>query len=154
MLDIKFIRENKVKVKQAAINKKIDVDLDKLLELDSTYKNLLVDVQRLREERNLNTKSLSSVPSKEQIEKGKDLKEALEKAESALKKVKENFDALLKIVPNIPDKSVPIGRGEEDNVAIRKWGEIKKFQFKVKDHLSLGESLDIIDTKSAAEISG
>lgn len=154
MIDINLIRNNPRDVQKAAKDKNVDINVDHILEIDKKYKELSITVQKLREERNILTDSMKGKPSKEQIEKGKALKERLEKAEHSLKtawdKLKEKFYQ----IPNIAKKDVKVGKDESANEIIRKYKEPTKFDFTPKDHLELGEALNIIDVKSAAKVSG
>lgn len=147
MLDIRFIREHSEVVKKAAEDKGFDIDIDHILAIDAKYRELSRSVQNLREERN-------QIAREKDIEKGKALKEKLEKEEHALKAVEEELrDWLLKI-PNLPKQDVKIGKDESENEVVKKHGNPKKFTFTTKDHLELGELLDIIDVKRAAKVSG
>ncbi len=147
MLDIKFIRENPSLVQQAAKDKGIEVNIDHLLHMDARYRELATLVQKLREERN--------VAAKEQnIEKGKEIKEKLEKEEQLLGPLKEELEMEILKVPNPAADDVKVGEGEKGNEIIRKFKEPTQFQFTPKDHLDLGETLNIIDTKRGAKVSG
>lgn len=147
MIDIKILRENPQLVQKAAADKGIEVNVRHILELDKKVHDLDTSVQKLREERNIFAKEKN-------IEKGKSLKVQLDKEENALKAVSEELEAELLKIPNLPAKDVHAGKDETENKEIKKWGKIKKFSFTPKDHLELGESLDIIDVKRAAKISG
>lgn len=147
MLDINFIRNNKELVKKAVESKKSNVDIDKLLRIDQEKRQLQQQVDELRQQRNL--------ASREQnIESGKSLKNELGALEKQLGQLNNEFLDLLWQVPNIPLPDVPFGRDETENQVIRKWGEPAKLSFTPKDHLELGESLGIIDTQTAAKVSG
>ncbi|MBI2031376.1 MAG: serine--tRNA ligase [Candidatus Levybacteria bacterium] len=146
MLDIKFIRENGETVQKGIRNKGSDVDIKHILETDSKQKELSLSVQKLREERNVAAREKN-------IEKGKKIKEKLEKEEHELRSLEDRIKELLLKIPNLPLKDVPIG-DESRNEVIKKVGEIKKFDFEPRDHLTLGESLDIIDVTKAAKVSG
>ena len=154
MLDLNFIRENPQLVQKAAKSKNIDVNIDHILEIDKKNKELSISVQKLREERNRLTDSIRGKPTTEQIEKGKNLKEKLERQEHASKAVWEELKRKLYEIPNVAKRDVKVGKDESKNEVIRKYKESTKFSFKPKDHLELGESLDIIDVKSAAKVSG
>jgi len=78
----------------------------------------------------------------------------LRRLEPDLKAVAEELKLVLAQIPNIPAKDVPVGRDESDNVEIKKWGKVKKTSFKPKDHLDLGEALDVIDVKRTVKVSG
>ncbi len=147
MLDIKFIRENPSKVQKAAEHKGIRVNIDHLLKIDQEYRELHTQVQTLQAERN-------RLAKERDIEGGKKLKTELEQKEHALSALKEEFDNELLKVPNLPKDDVEVGKDESANEVIRKHKELTKFDFKPKDHLELGEVLDIIDVQRASKVSG
>lgn len=154
MLDINLIRNNPEKIQKAAKDKNIDVNIEHILEIDKKYKELLIAVQKLREERNVLTQSMKGKPTSEQIGKGKKLKEKLEKEENALKAVWEELKKELLKIPNPAKPGVKVGKDDTENEILRKVGTPAKFNFKPKDHLEIGEALDIIDVKAAAKVSG
>ena len=157
MLDIKYIRENSDIVKEAAKNKLIKVDIDRLLEIDEIVRKLNKEVDELREKRNKLSLLIptQSSPDKEQnISIVKDLKEQISLAEAKISPIKEEFDALMYTVPSVPFAEVPIGKTDEENIEIKRVGEIPKFNFKIKDHVELAESLDLIDVPRAVKIAG
>lgn len=154
MLDIKFIRENSKIVKKAIKDKGIDLDLDHILEIDGKHKELLISVQKIREERNKLTDLIKGKPTSEQIKKGKELKEKLEKDENALRAVAEELKLLLLKVPNIPAAETPIGPDSKFNKEISKWGKIPEFNFPIKSHMDIGKDLDMVDFIAGAKISG
>ena len=149
MLDIKFIRENPDKVKEACRAKKEEVDIDRLVELDKKYLRLLQKLEELRHKRRESSKK----PPK----KGATLKyskEELKKYEEETRKVKEERNKLLLEVPNLPAPDVKFGQSELDNEVIRTWGKKTAFDFEPMDYLTLAESLDLIDVKRAGKVSG
>ncbi len=146
MLDIKFIRENPKKVQKGAKNKGIDINVEHILELDNKVRGLDAIVQKLREERNKTAKERN-------IEKGKELKVKLEKEENALNAVSEEFKNAILEIPNLPFEDVPLGNKDNFEV-IKTEGKPTKFDFTPKDHLELGETLDIIDIQRASKVSG
>ena len=152
MLDINFIRNNPEKVKQGCQNKNVDIDIPKLLELDKKKKEMLQEVEQLRHQRNLISEKKE--PNKEEIGKAKELKEKIKKLKGELEKISKEFDNLIFQIPNLPLNDVPIGKDEEENVVVEKIGDIPKFDFKPKDHLEIGENLDLIDVKRASKVSG
>src|SRR3990167_7202115 len=101
MLDIKFIRENPQIIQKAAKDKGVEVDVDHVLNIDSKHRELALSVQKLREERNLLTAGIKGRPTSEQIEKGKLLKEKLEKEEKALRAVGDELKINLYKIPNL-----------------------------------------------------
>lgn len=154
MLDIKFIRENPDAVKTAAKNKGVGIDVSHLLEVDKKAQELHLKVQQLQEERNSLTKKIAGKPTTEQIEKGRQVRERLEKEEKAYKAVREELHLLLLRTPNIPAEDAPIGPNADSNKEISVWGDKPKFDFKIKDHIELGKSLDIIDLEKGVRTSG
>jgi len=157
MLDIKFIRENQKELKKAIKNKGIDLNLDALLELDKKRVLALQYVEELQAEKNkLNdlVQRAASKEKKELIEQGKKVKEKLAEAEPEYQEAKKEFENLMAKVPVIPAPDVPLGKNEKDNVEIYKWGEVPKFDFKIKDHIQLGKNLDILDFERGAKVAG
>jgi len=157
MLDINYIRNNADIVKKASIDKLMEVDIDKLLELDTKIKESSKTIESLRTERNSLSKMVPKLNGDEKIEainRVKYIKEELTKLEESNLIVKEEFDSIMLTVPSVPAPEVPIGKGEEDNVEIRKWGIKPIFNFEPKDHVELAENLDLIDTKRAVKFAG
>jgi len=158
MLDIKYIRENSGKIKEAIENKNIKLDLDALLELDKKRVLSLQYIEELQAGKNklneLMKKVLDNNERKELIEQGKAVKEKLAKVEPEYETLKKEFDELMVKVPVVPAEDVPIGKDESENVEIYKWGEIPKFDFEPKDHIQLGKDLDILDFERGTKVSG
>ena len=154
MLDIKYIRQNPEKVEKAAKDKGVDIDVKKVLELDSKYRDLDLEVQKLREERNANASQIKGKPTEEQIKKGQEIKQKLEGLEKSLTEGYEKLRTELLKIPNPAKDDVKVGKNDTENDVIRKVGTPTKFGFKPKDHLDLGEALGIIDVTRASKISG
>lgn len=151
MLDIKFIKENKVLVEKAIRDKHVNVDLKKVLELDKKRKELMQKDEALRAERNKVAKL-----GKSGAELGKKIKKDLQTIEPKLAKVNAEFDQLMYQLPNPPAKDVPVGKNEKDNKVLKKVAGIKckLSDNEIKNHQTLGKNLDIIDTDQAAKVSG
>ena len=147
MLDIKFIRENKELVAQAAKNKNRDIDVEEILRLAEERKRLRTELdsinQRRKEAANARDNAL-----------GTQLKIDLEDLEKQYAEVDKQFVAAMIRVPNIYSVDTPVGKDENDNKVLRQWGEIPKFDFTPKEHDEIGKNLGIIDTETAANISG
>src|SRR5437868_5429425 len=154
MLDITLIREKPKEIQKAALAKGATVDIELILKLDEQVQSIQKEVQQIREERNAHVKGITGKPSAEQVEQGKKLKEALDKKEEALRIVAVELDSLLRGIPNPSKSDVKVGKDESENEVIKTVGEATTFSFKPKDHLELGEALDIIDVKQAALVSG
>lgn len=151
MLSIEFIKANKEKVLQTLINKKRTADLDRIISLDEDRKKLIIDSQKLREERNALAKQPFTDSSKV---RGKEIKDQLKGIEDKLKAIELQLDEAVSFIPNIPLDEVPVGRDEKDNVVQYKWGEPKKFDFTPKNHIELGRDLDIMDLERGTKVSG
>src|SRR3990167_8913550 len=126
MLDIKFIRENKDLVAAGARKKHLSFDVEKLIEADEQRKKLLGRVEEKRADQNVANNQIVKAGSEERagiLERMGKLKEELEKEETELKEVMKEWRALMLLVPNVPDSSVPEGEGEKDNVVKKTWGE-------------------------------
>jgi len=147
MLDINYIRDNREKVKKAVEEKGMELDLDELLLIDEKRRELIAKVDDLRRQRN-------EIAQKRDIETGKKIKQELDGLEQELKREQERFDHLMLFVPNIPAPDAPVGKDAKANKEISKWGEIPKFDFKVKDHIELGKALDIVDLEQGTKVSG
>jgi len=152
MINIKLLRENPKLVKEALQKRGVEVDVDYLRELDQRIRNLKKEIDDLRRKRNEISKKAKNVPEK--IEEAKKIKEELKKKEEEIAGLQKEFNSVFLLIPNIPLEDTPVGEDENDNVVVEKWGEPKKFNFKIKDHLELGELWDLIDVKRAAKISG
>ncbi len=157
MLDIKFIRENKDLVALAAKKKHIDFDVEKLIEVDDRRKEILKKVEEKRGEQNQASLEIvrASGPEKANIlEKMKFVKEELTSNEEKLKEIMKEWQVLMLQVPNVPDISVPEGVSDEQNLEVRKWGELPKFDFEPKSHVELMESLGMLDLERGAKVAG
>jgi len=157
MLDIKFIRENKDLVKEAAQKKHIEFDVDKLLEVDEKRRKLLGIVEEKRAEQKVASNEIVKASSEEResiLEKMKVVKEALSTEEAKLKEVMQEWQTLMLDVPNIPDATVPDGDGEKDNATIKEWGKKPKFDFEPKSHIEIMNALDMVDLERGAKVHG
>lgn len=155
MLDIKFIRENPEVVKEAAKNKNVEVDVDRLLDLDSEVVLLRQELDAVRQKRNENAEGMKgSKPSDEQIEEGKRLKEEIAELEAKLNPLEDEWFELMYKVPNIPEAEVPIGASEEENVVVAEFGEKPQFGFEAKNHWEIAQAKDWIDKERASKVAG
>lgn len=155
MLDIKFIKENKEKIKEAAKVKNITIDIDKLLEIDKKRREVLASVDELRTKRNiLAKKATGKRPSDEQIEEGKKLKEKIATLEKKQKTINSEFMKIMVKVPTIPSADTPVGKDETENVKVFQAGKKPEFDFEPKSHIELGESLDLIDMERGVKVAG
>ncbi len=157
MLDIKFIRENPEKVKEAMRNRNVDFDVDALLAIDEKRRAMIKETDDLRSRQNEFADEISHASGAERqgkIEESKKIKMQLAGADEELKTVGEEFMRLMREIPNIPSRDVPVGKGERDNVVHREVGKKPEFGFESKDHAELGEALGIIDFERGAKVAG
>jgi len=147
MIDAKLLREHPNIIKKAAADKGVVVDVDHILNIDTQYRELSQKVQQLRTERN-------QVAKEKNIEKGKELKEKLDKEEHALVALEQELQDVLYKIPNLAKDDVKVGKDDSENEVVRTYGEPKKFSFTPKDHVEIGKKLDIIDIERAGKVSG
>ena len=159
MLDPKLLRnELETTAERLAIK---GYTLDQILfnQLEEQRKTLQVETQELQQERNQKSKEIGIAkglgediePFKKAVDQlGRDLKEK----EQALQLIQTQLNDILLGIPNLPDESVPVGKDESDNEEVRRWGEPKSFDFEVKDHVELGENLNLLDFETAAKLTG
>lgn len=159
MLDLKYIVENADAVKAAMATRSGTYDVDAVLTLDSKRRALLKEVEALKAERNRESEKIAQLKRA-----GKDASEAIAALKTDGDRIKTLDAELADIepalknavmsIPNIPDKSVPIGKDDSENAEVRRWGTPRKFDFEFKAHWDLGEALGILDAPTAAKITG
>lgn len=155
MLDIAYIRENPDKVKEGLKYKNFGPEIvDKVLESDAKRRDLIGQIELIRAERNKLNEELKSARTPELISKSTELKDKLQELEPLLRTVEEEFYSLMLQVPGIPLDEVPIGRDSTGNEVVRTWGEVPKFDFPIKNHIELGQSLDIVDIERGSKVAG
>jgi seryl-tRNA synthetase len=154
MLDIKYIRDNQDKVREAIKNKLSNANLDQLLGLEEQRKKLIIQVEAFRSRRNEITEKLQKEKDDVLIEESKKLKEQLVMLETEQKEVEAQWKLALEQIPNIPADDVPVGADERENKMVKQVGKPPKFNFKAKDHIALGEDLGTIDMTRAAKVAG
>ena len=158
MLDIHFIRNNAQIIKDAARKKNIEVDIDELLMVDDQRREILQKVESLRAEQNEAGKNIATADSHEVREQllaeMRALKIDLQQGEASLKEIMKTWRSLMMRVPNIPDISVPEGKGEEDNVQVGTWGTLPEFDFPIRDHIEIMTALDMVDFDRGTKVHG
>mgnify|MGYP000854506767 FL=1 len=156
MLDIKYIREHPEEVKRGAQRKRIDIDIDHLLAVDSNRRTVLNEVEALRAKKNSASARIAGLTGADKQNAIIEMKEtaAREKEQSvALKEIEEELQALMLRVPMPPADDIPDG-GENDYTVLRTWGEPRKFGFEPLDHVELAERLDLFDLARGAKVAG
>jgi seryl-tRNA synthetase len=157
MLDIKFIRENKDLIKEAARKKRIDFNVDELISADDKRRDLMAKVELKRADQNVASDQIVKATTEERgaiLERMKTLKVEMEQEEEALKEVMKDWQALMLAVPNIPDVSVPEGESDLDNKETKVWGEPAKFDFTPKAHFDLMTDLGMADFERGTKVAG
>jgi seryl-tRNA synthetase len=157
MMDIKQIRENPEKFKKAAKDKNFDVDIERLLDLDSKLLSVKKQLQDISTDKNRIGKSIPrlSVDEKQSaLSQLSELKQKEAKYEEDARKLQPEFDALMQQVPQPTDDDVPLGKDDTENIEIRKEGHVRHFDFEPKDHVQLGLALGIIDIERGVKLAG
>lgn len=148
MIDINKLRENPEKFRKAVAAKQLDAGIvDKALDLDKKWREVLQEVENLRKEKN-------EAASVQDIEKGREVKLKLQKKEEDLNELEEKHRNALYGIPNLPLDDVKEGKNETENDVVKKHGDLPRHDFEPKPYWQLGEDLDIIDTQRAAKVSG
>jgi seryl-tRNA synthetase len=158
MIDLRELKERKEEIIQNIENRAMKVDLNQIISLQEQRSDILQETESLRQMRNENAKKMKGKLDQETrtalIAEGKALKEQIAEKEESLKQIESEYFSLAKTIPNYAHKDAPIGSLDKDNLEISSWGTPKKFTFTPKDHVELGESLDLIDFESATRVSG
>ena len=159
MLDSKTLRKETKKVSLSLKKRGSDFDLDSYLKMDQKMRDLISTVEELRSSKNNINKSIASPEISENdksdlISEVGTINKKLKESEQSLNKLSEQTKKMSLEIPNILDESVPEGSSEEENIEVRSWGKLPKFDFEPKDHSELGESNGGIDFESAAKLSG
>lgn len=157
MLDIRFIREHSDLVQDGARKKHIEVDIGTLLQVDEQRRQLIARVESLKALRNQTSKEIPRLQgdAKQQaIAQMKQVAAESKELDSSLKAVEARFADLMLQVPNVPEADVPEGESDADNVVLRTWGDLPDFGFEPRDHVELGELLDLIDIPRGVKLAG
>jgi seryl-tRNA synthetase len=162
MLDIKLVRENPELVRNNLMKRgdpEIVEMLDKLIEYDREWRQTLTKLNELRHERRQVTIEIAALKKRgedasKEIAKGKNIDMEITEMEKRVNECEEKVRYYLMRLPNLLHESVPFGKDENDNVPVRFWGEIPKFNFKVKDHIDLALNLNIMDMERAGKVAG
>lgn len=159
MLDMKVIRTQTDRVKAALARRKENVNIDALLALDEKRRQALYEVEQHKAKQNEVSRQIPAMKKQGEDVSGllsemKTLSEEIKNLDDTVRELDENIQTMLLSIPNIPNETVPDGETDEDNVEIRRWGEVRKFDFEPKAHWDLGEDLGILDFADAAKITG
>jgi seryl-tRNA synthetase len=157
MIDIKLIRQDPELYKRAAQQKRFDVDIDRLLAIDSELLAARQQLQEARTRQNQAGKTIAKLSGEEKqqaIAEMGQLKSRVKDLSDTVERLEPEFRELMLLVPQIPDPEVPVGADEEDNVLLRTEGRPAQPDFSPRDHVELGEMLEIIDIPRGVKLAG
>ena len=159
MLDIKRLRSNFEEVKEALGKRSGNYDLEGFLELDTKRRELLAEVEVLKNKQNVVSKQVPMMKKEGKdvtavLAEMKELSEEIKGIDQQVKEVDDKLQTILLTLPNTPNPQVPVGASDEENVELRRVGDVREFDFEIKPHWDLGESLDILDFEKGAKVTG
>lgn len=160
MLDRKLLRNNFEEIVEKLANRGVDRQaLESYIDLDKKRRDLILKVEEGKKLRNQVTEEISLLKrnkedASEKIEEMKALGGQIKTMDQELEEVEEQLEAIEHRLPNLPHADVPIGEDEDDNVEIRKWGDLPKFDFEPLNHWDLAENLGILDFERGAKVAG
>jgi seryl-tRNA synthetase len=159
MLDLHYVREHLDDVAEAVRKRRMALSFDRFRELDERRRELLVNVEGLKKQRNEKSRSIGRIMKEggdADAARGevRELGAQIARLESELESAEAELSSFMRELPNVPHPGVPIGDGEQDNPVLRHWGEPPRFDFECKAHWDLGVDLGILDFERAAKISG
>lgn len=159
MLDIKKIRRNPQEVEELLKRRNSELSLDNVLELDKKRREFLVKVEEMKARQNIESKQIPTLKKEgkdvsELMENLRKLSEDIKLLDADVKLIDDKIEEALMSIPNTPNPNISIGKSDEDNKEIRRWGEPRKFDFEIKAHWDLGVDLDILDFERATKVTG
>jgi seryl-tRNA synthetase len=159
MLDPKLIRENPESIRATLKKRGLDIDLDKIIEVDDQRRAIITELQEMKQKLNALSEQVGKLKRQgENTEKimveARTLSDAIKSKEERQRDIAKKFEALIQWLPNIPNEKVPVGTGAESNVFIRGLKTTPALDFDVLPHWEIGEALDILDLRRAAKLSG
>ena len=159
MIDLKFIREHPEAVRQMLADRHTEADLDRLIALDTRWRETATHTQTLKAHQNRVSQQIADLKkakadATETIAEMRELSQEIKERTAENSAAKAEIDALLLTIPNMPEASTPVGISEADNVEIKTWGEIGASDFALKPHWELAEALDIVDFQRGTKIAG
>ena len=157
MLDLQLIRNKLNTIAEVLEKRGVSLDKNKIQKFEDKRKTIQIKTEKLQAERNLISKEIGEMKAKGKdteslLKKVSSIKSQLKKNEEQLTVIQKELNELIITIPNIPHASVPEGSTDEDNQLVREWGKKPNFDFKINDHVDLGESLEQIDFDTATQI--
>jgi seryl-tRNA synthetase len=158
MLDLRYIRENAAAVEENCKNRGVEADVGLVVELADRRSALIQELNELKQRQNQLAKSVGRERDegtrRRLIEESRTMKQRIPEREVELHQVEERLREEQLKIPNMTHPDAPVGKDDSENVEIRRWGEIPAFDFDIKDHVELGESLGIIDFDAGTKVAG
>ncbi|GAB6178989.1 serine--tRNA ligase [Desulfotomaculum defluvii] len=159
MLDIKFVRSNPELVLEGLNKRGSDISLDNFLKLDALRREKLVVAEQLKNTRNIVSQEIGKLKKSGQQAEDKTIEmrkvsQQIKDMDDEIKNIEAKLQEILLSIPNIPHESVPVGKDENDNIEIRRWGKPREFEFEPKPHWDLGEDLNILDFERGGKVTG
>ena len=158
MIDYRDLKQRYDEISVNIKNRNMQVDLDRVIELQDARSSLMKDVEDLRARRNEIASSMKKPMDAQArtalVEEGKALKEKIASGEAELEKLEEQFNRAFRQIPNYAHPDAPVGKEDKDSTAVKYVGKVPEFSFKPLDHVQLGEKLDLIDFETATKVSG
>lgn len=159
MLDIKFLRDNPEKVEQALQNRGAAMSLGEFLGREKERRELLAEVEVLKNKRNtvsqeISRKKKAGENADDMIVEMREVGDRIGAIDARVKETEAALAAILMNIPNVPHQSVPVGKDEQDNPEIRRWGTPREFAFEPKPHWEIGEKLGILDFERGGKVTG
>ncbi len=159
MLDLKYIRENIDAVRQMLEDRRTEADLDRLIELDSLWRENLTHTQKLQAHQNevsqqIAVRKKTKEDATETIAEMRKLSQEIKERTAEATDLRTEIDSILLMIPNMPEVTTPVGTSEDDNTEIKTWGEKPSYDFGLKPHWEIAEQLDIVDFQRGAKVAG
>ena len=159
MLDIKMIRDNTTKVEQALANRGAAVGLEEFLRLEKERREVLQTVEQLKSQRNTVSQEISKLKKNGQnadqlISEMRGVGDSISELDGKVRTIEADLADIVLSIPNIPHESVPVGADEEANKEVRRWGDVRQFDFEPQAHWDVGEKLGILDFERGGKVTG
>ena len=159
MLDPKILRENSDKIRKMLNDRNVDFPLDELIKLDKERREFIIKTDELRKKKNeisieIAKRKKTNQDATSLIEQMQEASQTLSNLETVQTQTESSYTKLALTIPNLVDESVPIGKDDTSNKEIKKWGKVPQFDFKVRDHIDISQSLDLVDLERAAKVAG
>ncbi len=158
MLDLKFVRENFAEAERRLATRGGAVDLSAFSDLDARRRNLLGETESLKAEKNQVSALIGKTRDKSQVQgeiaRMKEVSARIKDLDDELKQVETDLRNLLMTLPNLPHEDCPAGTSEDDNVEVKRWGQLPEFAFEPQAHWDIGERLGILDFERAGKLTG